>query len=153
MARSDQPVQERVPFYVHVDEFQSFSTDAFASLLSESRKFKTHFCLANQYLEQVAPNVRAAVLGNAGTLMVFRVSSNDAELLAPEFHPLPAPELSEQSPFTAWLRRGDSGHRAIFLEPQLYPARNRRKHVIAQSRRNFGRPRTTIERSFTRGND
>ena len=63
----------------------------FASLLSEARKFKTHFCLAAQYGEQLHPTVRAAVLGNAGTLMVFRVSSNDAQLLAPEFHPLPAP--------------------------------------------------------------
>jgi hypothetical protein len=148
MARSDLAPANRVPFFVHVDEFQSFSTEAFAALLSEARKFGTHFCLANQYLEQVQPQVRAAVLGNAGTLMVFRVSSNDAELLAPEFHPLPAPELSEQSPFTAWLRRGDSGHRAIFLEPPLYWSRNRRNQVIAQSRRNFGRSRSSIEQSF-----
>jgi hypothetical protein len=100
----------------------------FASLLSEARKFKTHFCLAAQYGEQLHPTVRAAVLGNAGTLMVFRVSSNDAQLLAPEFHPLP--ELADQSPYTAWLRRGDTGHRAIYLEPSLYPARKRREPVM-----------------------
>jgi hypothetical protein len=145
MARSDQAPEKRAPFFVHVDEFQSFSTDAFASLLSEARKFKTHFCLANQYLEQMHPAVRAAVLGNAGTLMVFRVSSNDAALLAPEFHPLPAPELSDQSPFRAWLRRDDTSHRPIFLEPPLYPPRNRRHQLIAQSRRNFGRPRFIVE--------
>lgn len=148
MARSELAPEKRAPFFVHIDEFQNFSTDSFASLLSESRKFATHFCLANQYLEQVHPNVRAAVLGNAGTLMVFRVSSNDAELLAPEFHPLPAPELAEQPPFTAWLRRSELGHRAIFLEPPRYPSRNRRKHIVAQSRRNFGRSRALIERTF-----
>jgi hypothetical protein len=109
MARSDQAPENRAPFFVHIDEFQNFSTDAFASLLSEARKFKTHFCLANQYLEQVTSTVRAAVLGNAGTLIAFRISSNDAELLAPKFHPLPAPELADQSPFTAWLRRGLKG--------------------------------------------
>ncbi len=80
MARSELAPEKRAPFFVHVDEFPNFSTDAFASLLSEARKFATHFCLANQYLEQIAPTVRAAVLGNAGTLMVFRVSSNDAEI-------------------------------------------------------------------------
>lgn len=148
MARSELAPEKRAPFFVHVDEFQSFSTETFASLLSESRKFATHFCLANQYLEQVNSTVRAAVLGNAGTLMVFRVSSNDAELLAPEFHPLPAPELAEQSPFKAWLRRGDSGHRPIFLEPPLFRSRNRCKQVIMQSRRNFGRSRAVIERAF-----
>lgn len=139
MARSELSPEKRVPFFVHVDEFQNFSTDSFASLLSEARKFATHFCLANQYLEQIALNVRAAVLGNAGTLIVFRVSSNDAEILAPEFHPLPAHELSDQWPFRAWLRRPNSDQRPIDMEPPLFPSHNRKKKVITQSRRNFGR--------------
>ena len=151
MARSELAPGERASFFVHVDEFQNFSTDAFASLLSEARKFGTHFCLANQYLEQVSPNVRAAVLGNAGTLMAFCVSAKDAELLAPEFHPLPAHELAEQSPFKAWLRRGDTGHRTIALEPPLYRPRNRRQSLIVQSRRNFGRSRKNIEKLFIKG--
>jgi hypothetical protein len=133
-------------FFVHVDEFQSFSTDAFASLLSEARKFATHFSLANQYTEQLSDSVRAAVLGNAGTLLVFRVSAGDAELLAPELHPLPAHELLDQSPYRAWLRRGDGDQRAIFVSPRLFGSRNRRECVIAQSRRNFGRSRASIER-------
>jgi hypothetical protein len=140
MARSDQAPENRAPFFVHVDEFQSFSTDAFASLLSEARKFAINFSLANQYTEQLSDPVRAAVLGNAGTLMVFRVSAEDARLLAPEFHPLPAHELLDQSPHSAWLRRGDSGHRAVFVSPRLFGSRHRRDSVLAQSRRNFGRP-------------
>ena len=144
MARSDQADEERRPFFVHVDEFQSFGTDAFASLLSEARKFATHFCLANQYTEQLSDQVRAAVLGNASTLMVFRVSAADAELLAPEFHPLPAHELADQSPYRAWLRRGDSGHRAVFVSPRLSGARGRRETVIRQSRRNFGRAKEQL---------
>jgi len=149
MRRSDLAPQERTPFFVHIDEFQSFSTEAFASLLSEARKFATHFSLANQYIEQLTPNVRAAVLGNAGTLMVFRVSANDAEILAPEFHPLPAPELTSQSLYQAWLRRLDSEHRTAFIEPPLFRSRNRRGYVIAQSRRNFGRSHKLIAHSFT----
>jgi hypothetical protein len=148
MARSELAPEKRAPFFAHVDEFPNFATDAFASLLSEARKFGTHFCLAAQYLEQTARQVRAAVLGNAGTLLVFRVSAADAELLAPEFHPLPAPELAGQAPFTAWLRRADANHRAIFLHPPLYASRKRRKQVIAQSRRNFGRSRAIVERTF-----
>ena len=147
MARSDQAPENRVPFFVHIDEFQSFSTDAFASLLSEARKFATHFSLANQYTEQLSDSVRAAVLGNAGTLMVFRVSAGDAGLLAPEFHPLPAHELVDQSPHRAWLRRGDGDQRAVFVSPRLFGSRKRRASVIAQSQRNFGRPRALIERS------
>jgi hypothetical protein len=86
MERAALPARKRVPFFVHVDEFQTFSSDAFASLLSEARKFATYFCFANQYTDQLSPAVRSAVIGNAGTLIVFRIGSRDAELLAPEFH-------------------------------------------------------------------
>ena len=78
MGRSAQAPENRVPFFAHIDEFQSFGTDAFASLLSEARKFAAHFCLANQYIDQLDESVRAAVLGNAGALLVFRVSGHDA---------------------------------------------------------------------------
>jgi hypothetical protein len=71
-----------------------------------------------------------------------------AELLAPEFHPLPAPELADQRAFRAWLRREEGGYRAIYLEPPLYSAYTRRERVIRQSRRNFARRRATIERSL-----
>ena len=138
MARSELAPENRAPFFVHVDEFQSFSTDAFASLLSEARKFATHFSLANQYTEQLSDTVRGAVLGNAGTLMVFRVSAADAEILAPEFHPLPPHELVDQAPHRAWLRCSDGDQRPVFLSPRLSGARHRREAVIKQSRRNFG---------------
>jgi hypothetical protein len=149
MARSETLEDERVPFYCHIDEVQSFGTEALASLLSESRKFKTQFCLVGQYTEQLSPTVRAAVLGNVGTLIVFRVSAADADVLAPEFHPLPAPELVEQSPFRAWLRRIDDNNRVAFIEPRLFPTHNRRQVVVDQSRRNFGRSRKLIERRRT----
>jgi hypothetical protein len=84
--------------------------------------------------------------------MVFRVSAADAELLAPEFHPLPAHELVDQSPHRAWLRRSDGDQRAVFVSPRLSGSRHRRDTVIAQSRRNFARARTTIELNFNTRN-
>ena len=71
--------------FVHIDEMQTFSSDAFASLFSEARKFATYFAAANQFTAQLSDRVRAAIIGNAGTLAVFRVGSEDAALLAPEF--------------------------------------------------------------------
>jgi hypothetical protein len=147
MARSSIAPDQRVPHFIHVDEFQSFTTDAFASIFSEARKFAAHFCLANQYTKQIPEVVRAAVLGNAGSLIVFCVAAGDAELLAPEFHPLPTSELMEQLPFTAWLRRGNLQHAKVSAAPRLFPARGRRDIVVAQSRRNFSRAREIIERA------
>jgi hypothetical protein len=87
------------------------------------------------------------VLDNVGTLIAFRVSAADAELLAPEFHPLPAPELVEQSPYRARLRRLDDEHRVAFIEPRLFRSHNRRDHVVRQSRRNFARSRHYVEKA------
>jgi energy-coupling factor transporter ATP-binding protein EcfA2 len=145
MERGALAPQERVPFFVHVDEFQTFSSDAFASLLSEARKFAVHFALANQYTDQLSHTVRTAVIGNAGTLIAFRVGSRDAELLAPEFRPMDAGALADQEPFTAWLRRG-IGRDRIFAEPPLFNPRGTAEAIREQSRQRFGRHRAVIER-------
>jgi hypothetical protein len=144
MERGALPSQEREPFFAHVDEFQTFSSDAFASLLSEARKFALHFCLANQYTDQLSNAVRSAVIGNAGTLVVFCVGSRDAELLAPEFRPMEPGGLADQEPFTAWLRRG-IGRDRIFAEPPLYEPLGTGEAIREQSRQRFGRPRRAIE--------
>src|SRR5580692_7187468 len=144
MERGARPAHERVPFFVHVDEFQTFSSDAFASLLSEARKFATHFALSNQYTDQLPHAVRSAVIGNAGSLVVFRVGSRDAELLAPEFRPMDGGALADQEPFTAWLRRG-SGRDRIFAEPKLYQPLGTGEAIREQSRQRFGRPKQTVE--------
>jgi hypothetical protein len=146
MERAALPPQQRLPFFVHVDEFQTFSSDAFASLLSEARKFATHFALANQYTDQLPHAVRSAVIGNAGSLVVFRVGSGDAELLAPEFRPMERGALADQEPYTAWLRRS-SGRDRIFVEPKLYKPRGSAEAIKLQSRQRFGRPRRDIDKS------
>jgi len=145
MERGALPPQDRVPFFVHVDEFQTFSSDAFASLLSEARKFAVHFALANQYTDQLSHTVRTAVIGNAGTLIAFRVGSRDAELLAPEFRPMDPGALADQEPFTAWLRRG-IGRDRIFVEPQLYEPLGTAGAIREQSRQRFGRARNALEK-------
>jgi hypothetical protein len=89
--------------------------------------------------------VRSAVLGNAGTLIVFRVGGRDAELLAPEFRPMDAGGLADQEPFTAWLRRG-VGRDRITAEDKLYTPRGTADVIREQSRQRFGRSRGTIER-------
>ncbi len=145
MERGAQPPARRTPFFAHVDEMQTLSSDAFASLLSETRKFALHFCLANQFTDQLSNAVRSAVIGNAGTRIVFRVGSRDSELLAPEFRPMDAGALADQEPFTAWLRRG-AGKDRIFVERKLYEPLGTAELIREQSRQRFGRHRAAIER-------
>src|SRR3984893_6612865 len=85
-SRADQPFQERRDFFVYIDEFQSFTTLALANMLSELRKYRVAFTVAHQYLHQLEPDVRHAVLGNAGTIISFRVGAEDAPYIVQEFH-------------------------------------------------------------------
>ena len=92
MSRSDIPnLEDRRPFYLYVDEFQNFATDSFATILSEARKYGLNLTVANQYVAQMTDTVRDAVFGNVGTTICFRVSADDAPLLAKEFDPIFAP--------------------------------------------------------------
>jgi len=84
-SRADVPFENRRDFFVYIDEFQSFTTLAVANMLSELRKYRVGFTIAHQYLHQLEPDVRHAVLGNAGTIISFRVGGEDASYLAREF--------------------------------------------------------------------
>jgi len=75
----------RRPFFIYLDEFQTFTTLMLANMMSELRKYGIGLILAHQYLHQLDPDIRHAVLGNAGTLMSFRVGPEDASVLAKEF--------------------------------------------------------------------
>ncbi len=87
MSRVDIPEKQRRDFFLYIDEFQNFSTDSFANILSEARKYRLSLILAHQYIEQLSEKVKPAVFGNVGTMVVFRVGAADAEELVKEFTP------------------------------------------------------------------
>ena len=87
LGRADIPQPDRRDFHVYLDEFQTFTTLSLANMLSELRKYHVGLVLAHQYLSQLDPQVRDAILGNAGTIISFRTGSEDAEILAKEFYP------------------------------------------------------------------
>ncbi len=91
MSRADIPIEERVPFYMYVDEFQNFATPDFVTILSEARKYKLNLTVANQFTSQMEDDVKNAVFGNVGTAISFRVGTADASFLAHEY----APNFSE----------------------------------------------------------
>ena len=91
-ARADMPEDERRDFFVYLDEFHNFGTRSLAGALSELRKYRLSFVLANQYLSQLDGQVRDAVLGNVGTLIAFRLGAADASFISREMMPTFSPE-------------------------------------------------------------
>jgi hypothetical protein len=84
-SRSDLSEHERRDFFLYIDEFQNYTTLALANMIAEMRKFHVGLVLAHQYLDQLDSGVRFAVLGNAGTIISFRLGPKDAPFLAKEF--------------------------------------------------------------------
>ena len=82
LSREDQSDHQRQPYFLYIDEFHHFTTEALADMLSELRKYKLGLTLAHQHTHQLDVSVREAVFGNIGNHMVFRIGATDAALLA-----------------------------------------------------------------------
>lgn len=87
LSRAEAPIADRRPFFLYVDEFQTFTTLAFANMMPEMRKVSLGLILAHQYLHQLDDDVRHSVLGNAGTLISFRLGPEDASVISRELMP------------------------------------------------------------------
>jgi len=88
MSRANVPEDQRNDFCLYVDEFQNFSTDSFATILSEARKYRLNLTVANQFIGQLSEDVKNAVFGNVGTIVSFRTGPEDAEFLVKQFQPV-----------------------------------------------------------------
>lgn len=87
MRRAEIDPEDRKDFYLYLDEFQNFTTDSIATILSEARKYRLNLILAHQYMPQLTENIRNAVIGNVGTIGAFRIGADDAEFLEKQFSP------------------------------------------------------------------
>jgi hypothetical protein len=112
---------DRRAFMLYVDEFHSFTTEAFADLLSEIRKYGIAVTLAQQYLGQSEEAVFAAIMGNVGSLLAFRVGPLDTPLMCRQLTEIAPRDLVYQPNYRAFARLLISGapHRPFTLETQL----------------------------------
>ncbi|HYC83408.1 MAG TPA: TraM recognition domain-containing protein, partial [Candidatus Paceibacterota bacterium] len=139
------------PFYLFVDEFQSFVNDSFADILSEARKYKLALTVAHQYIEQMPENVRNAVFGNVGTTISFRVGPFDAEVLEKVFTPTFTQEDLVNLGFaqiylTLMINGVGSPPFSASTLPRIVSLEESHKEeIIANSQKAFGMPRAQVE--------
>jgi hypothetical protein len=151
MSRVDLPTEKRRDFYLYVDEFQNFSTESFANILSEARKYRLDLILAHQYIEQLHEKVRAAIFGNVGTLVCFRVGAEDAEFLEKEFLPeFNANDLVNLTKYNIYVKLMIDGvaskpFSAETLEPAEMAPETFRDVIVENSRNKYGVSRQTVE--------
>lgn len=154
MSRADIPEKERQDFYLYVDEFQNFATDAFATILSEARKYRLNLTVANQYLAQMSDEVREAVFGNVGTMVTFQVGFDDAESLSEQFggeEVITAADIGALPKYQIFLRLMVNGmpskvfSAATLPPPTLEEDDGRRERILKVCRMRYGRPREKVE--------
>ncbi len=155
MSRVDIPKAERKDFTLIVDEFQNFATASFATILSEARKFNLSLIVAHQYIAQLSDEVRDAIFGNVGTLIVFRVGAEDAEAIEKEF----APEFTVQDIVNLGFRQiylklmidgvTSRAFSARTMDTIARPATPSRDEVIGNSRQLYTRSREEVEKLIT----
>jgi len=164
MSRVDVPEEKRRDFYLYVDEFQNFATEAFCNILSEARKYRLSLTLGNQYLAQLdemtpsgrSTMVRDAVFGNVGTIVSFRIGAEDAECMEKEFTPefLAADfvNLGKYNVYFKLMIDGLAGRpfSAETLPPASKSAESYREKIIKVSRERYGTPRKIIEEKISK---
>lgn len=148
MGRVQIPEAQRKDFFLYVDEFQNFTTESFATILSEARKYRLALTLAHQYIKQLeetdSEKVKNAVFGNVGTMMTFAIGAEDAAKMELEFEPIfSAQNLVNLSKFQLALKLGIKGKPSSpFMANTMGPILPEEiidlKHAEAVSRKNFG---------------
>jgi hypothetical protein len=158
LSRADMPdrVLKGMPnFYLFVDEFQSFANESFADILSEARKYKLNLTIAHQYIEQMEEEVRAAVFGNVGTMIIFRVGAYDAEILEKEF----APQFTQEDIVNLGFAQiylklmidgiSSAPFSATTLPPIPQPEISSAQAAIEMSRQQFSLNRADVEKGIS----
>jgi hypothetical protein len=154
MSRADVPEAERRDFFLYVDEFQSFASDSFVSILSEARKYRLYLTLSHQYVDQVRPEIRDAVFGNVGSIVAFRVGHRDAKMLEQAFgETCRAGQLTSLGNYEVCAKLlADGQDCEPFLGKTLPPhgkRHGRRQTIIRRSREKYAIRRSVIERKIS----
>ena len=151
MSRSNVPEDQRTDFALYVDEFQNFSTDSFATIMSEARKYHLNLIVANQFTTQLSEEIRDAVFGNMGTIVSFRVGQNDVEALTKYYQPLfNGDDLLRVPNFNTIVRTLVRGVPTQPFSMATIPALGKPNQQLLQalkqlSAAKFGRPKAKVE--------
>ena len=150
LSRVDDPTRGFAPFYLHIDEFQNVSTPAISSILSEARKYKLSLTVVHQFIAQLDQGIRDAVFGNVGSIVSFRVGTEDAQFLEQQFAPVfSAKDLMNVPNYNAIVRILANGVPtkpfSVAMRPPIHSDPARVAELIALSAATHGRPRAEVE--------
>jgi hypothetical protein len=151
LSRVDIVGKEQVnDFYLYIDEFQNVTTDSISTILSEARKYRLSLTVAHQYIEQLQDNIKDAVFGNVGNMIVYRVSPENAEVFEKQFSPtFTASDITKLENFNAYAKILVHGMPAKPFNLRIPPPPKGNMEIAEKVKElsylKYGRPREEIE--------
>lgn len=152
MARADVSYTQRKDFYLYIDEFQNFATSSFATILSEARKYKLSLIVANQFINQLLPEIKDAIFGNIGTIISFTLGHDDASALSSQYKEIVAPnDLISLPKFTAYTKLMIDGITSDPFSMKTMPlsqpenSKELKEKILKQSRQRYAMQKDELE--------
>ena len=158
LSRVNIPENERKDFYLYIDEFQNFTTNSIAIILSEARKYRLDLIIAHQFIKQLKDGIRDAVFGNVGSIMSFRIGPDDAEFMKNKFEPTFGPQdLMNIDNLNAYINLLINGmttkpfnikmetEKVFGLSGQGAGSKDLAEKLMEISKLKYGRPRQVVE--------
>ena len=159
--------EERVPFFVYIDEMQNFLFDAIPKALEEIRKYKVGFYLAHQFVKQVitdgSERIKDSLMANCATKIIYRCSADDAKYLETEFSPLTPQDIANPEAYTFNTICLVNGQRTTpfnvqakyddymsleYDKEKMAAGEKQRREIIELVQQTYGRPRAEIEQEI-----
>ncbi len=153
LSRTDMAEEKRKDFYLYIDEFQNVTTDSIATILSEARKYRLDLTITHQFIGQLKEEIKKAVFGNVGSVINFRIGSDDTEFMAKQYEPIfSQQDLLNLDNYNCYVKLLINGATSIPFSMKTFPpAQGDREiaDIIKEiSRTKYGRPREEVEREI-----
>ncbi|MDO8521085.1 MAG: TraM recognition domain-containing protein [bacterium] len=151
MSRVDSFGKEKLPdFYLYIDEFQNITTDSISAILSEARKYGLSLNVAHQFIAQLDEDIKKSVFGNVGSMVVFRVGTEDAEFLEPQFAPIfKASDIMKIENYNAYVKMLMNGKPVSPFNLQVPPPHKGHTEIVEQLKNlsylKYGRDRKLVD--------
>ncbi len=153
LSRTDMPEEKRKDFYLYIDEFQNVTTDSIATILSEARKYRLDLTITHQFIGQLKEEIKKAVFGNVGSIINFRIGSDDGEFMAKQYQPVfSEQDLLNLDNYNCYVKLLINGATSMPFSMKTFPPTKGDREIAdiikEISRTKYGRPRDEVEREI-----
>jgi len=149
-SRADRDSFSGKDFYIYVDEFQNFASNAFCKALNDAQRNRVSYTVAHQMINQLPQQVRDALTAKVGNTITFQLGGEDAAALEPKFSPpFGAVDIANLDARSFYIRMSvDNSLQEAFSGRTLevvYPEKHYAADCIEQSQQKYAEQHSDLQ--------